>query len=96
MARKYVRGYTIDDIKVGMKIKEKGDKDGSYAIVRKLEDEHSVEAKVYDKNGKRIGIAFYCFDKKREFGYDGGKIEIIEENDNGESKEKTSGTGRNK
>lgn len=96
MARKYVRGYVIDDIKVGVKIKEKCDKDGSYAMIRKIHDIHNVEAIVYNKEGKKIGFALYCLDKKCEYEYDGGKIEIIAENDNGESKEKTSGIGRNK
>ncbi len=78
MAKKYVRGYTIEDIKVGMKIKDKGDQN-LYGIITDIEDVHNVEVTYYDKNGKRAGFGFYCFDKKCDYEYNGGHIEIITE-----------------
>lgn len=84
MARKYVRGYTIDDIKIGMKIKEKDDGE-IYGIVKSKDDVHSVVTHLFNnQTNKRVGIAFYCFDKTCQYEYDGGKIEIIKEDDNGE------------
>ena len=77
MARKYVRGYTIDDIKVGMKIKEKGDKE-VYGIIVNMEDVHNVEVDLYNLKNKKVGFAMYCFDKKCQFEYNGGIIEILE------------------
>ena len=79
VAKKYVRGYTIEDIKKGMKVREKSCKEGKYAIIRRLKDVHNVEADIYDKNDKKIGSAFYCFDKTCEYEYDGGKLEILSE-----------------
>jgi len=82
MARKYVRGYSIEDIKVGMRIKDKDEKNGLYGIIKNIDDVHNVVITIYDKNGRKVGMGFYCFDKKCEYEYDGGKIDII--NDNGE------------
>lgn len=78
MSRKYIKGYTLEDIKVGMKIREKDDKDGSYGIIKNKDDVHNVKADFYNKDGKKIGFALYCLDKKCEYEYFGGKIEIIQ------------------
>jgi len=78
MAKKYVRGYTIEDIKVGMKIHEKEDKD-NYYIIKSVDDIHNVHAVIYRiEDNKKVGNAYYCLDKKCEFEYFGGKIEIVE------------------
>jgi hypothetical protein len=77
MARKYVKGYTIEDIKIGMKIRDKDDNDGTYGIITNKDDIHNVGIKIYNKKGKQIGNGLYCFDKRCEYEYDGGKIEII-------------------
>ena len=78
MARKYIPGYTIDDIKVGMKIRDKDDDDGSYGIITNKDDVHDVQTKIYNSKGKQIGIGSYCFDKSWQYEYCGNKIEIIQ------------------
>jgi len=78
MAKKYVRGYTIEDIKVKMKIRDKGEKD-IYGIITDIEDVHNVEVTFYNSKGARVGFGFYCFDKKCEREYNGGQIDIITE-----------------
>ena len=82
MARKYVRGYTIEDIKVGLRVKDHDD-DKNYGIIKNIDDIHNVHIYFFDNvTKKRTGAGWYCFDKKCEFEYAGGKIDII--NDNGE------------
>jgi len=78
MAKKHVRGYSIEDIKVGMKIREKGEKD-IYGIINNIEDAHNVDITFYNMRGLRLAFASYCFDKKCEYEYMGGQIEIITE-----------------
>ncbi len=80
MARKYVRGYSIEDIKVGMKIKDKDEKGKMYGIIKNIDDVHNVTIYYYDENGRKVGAGFYCFDKKCEYEYDGGKIDILNDN----------------
>jgi len=79
MARKFVKGYSIEDIKVGMKIQEKDDKK-TYCIITNIDDIHAVRGIVYNMNGIRVGFANYCFDKKCPYEYYGGKIDIINDN----------------
>ena len=76
MARKYVRGYTIEDLKYGMKLKDKDD-DEHYLIIKNLDDVHNVFVYIYDLKGKKRGTGFYCFDKNCELEYCGGKVEIV-------------------
>jgi hypothetical protein len=95
MARKYIKGYTIEDVKVGMKIREKGDSEGIYEVIVNVSDIHNVETVIYSKEGKRIGMGLYCLDKRCQYEYSGGKFDILQD-DNGESKEKTAGTSGNK
>jgi len=78
MARKYVKGYAIEDIKVGMKIREKGGEKDVYGIITNIEDVHNVDIIFYNSKGLRVAFASYCFDKKCEYEYMGGQIEIIE------------------
>jgi translation elongation factor EF-1beta len=77
-----VRGYTIEDIKVGMKIRDKDD-DKTYGIITDIEDVHNVEVIIYNNKGEKVGFGLYCFDKLCQYEYMGGKIDIIND-DNGE------------
>jgi hypothetical protein len=79
MAKKYVKGYTIEDVKVGMKIRERGDSKDVYEVIVNTKDVHNVGTIIYNKNGERIGMAFYCLDKRCPFEYSGGKFDILED-----------------